>query len=59
MQIVHVLKQQSTFKLRKLYTKYLSTFYWKNHELRTSGYFYSSIGNASNETVQKYIEEQG
>lgn len=59
MQIVHVLKQQSTFELWKLYPKYLSTFYWKNHELWTSGYFCSSIGNANNETVQKYIEEQG
>ena len=59
MQIVHVLKQQSTFELWKLYPKYLSSFYWKNHELWTSGYFCSSIGNASNETVQKYIEEQG
>ena len=59
MQIVHVLKPQSTFELWKLYPKYLSTFYWKNHELQTSGYFCSSIDNASNETVQKYIEEQG
>lgn len=31
MQIVHVLKQQSTFELWKLYPKYLSSFYWKNH----------------------------
>ena len=27
MQIVHVLKQQSTFELWKLYSKYLSIFY--------------------------------
>ena len=31
MQIVYVLKQQSTFKLWKLYPKYLSSFYQKNH----------------------------
>lgn len=59
MQIVHILKQQSTFELWKLYPRYLSIFYWKRHELWTSGYFCSSIGNASNDIVQKYIETQG
>lgn len=59
MQIVHVLKQQSTFELWQKYPSYLQHFYWKRRELWTSGYFCSSIGNASNTTVHKYIEEQG
>lgn len=58
-QIVQVLKQQSTFELWKLYPFYLRKFYWERKELWTSGYFVSSIGNASNDTVQRYIEEQG
>lgn len=59
MQIIHVLKQQSTYELWQKYPIYLSQFYWKRHELWTSGYFCSSIGNASNDTVQRYIEQQG
>lgn len=58
-QIVQVLKQQSAFELWKIYPSYLRKFYWKRKELWTSGYFVSSIGNASNDTVQRYIEEQG
>lgn len=57
--IIQVLKQQSTFKIWKFAHEYLSRFYWIRHEIWTSGYFCSSIGNASNETIQKYIENQG
>lgn len=57
--IIHVLKQQSTFEIWKKYSSHLKQFYWKKHEIWTSGYFCSTIGNASSETIQKYIENQG
>ena len=58
-QIVSILKQHSTYYLWKNYESYLKTFYWKKHTLWTNGYFCSSIGNASNEIIRKYIDEQG
>lgn len=58
-QIVRVLKQESTILAWQHYSSYLKHFYWKEHNLWTRGYFCATIGNASNETVQKYIESQG
>lgn len=58
-QIVRVLKQESTILAWKNYSSYLKQFYWKEHNLWTRGYFCATIGNASNDTVQKYIESQG
>jgi putative transposase len=39
---------------------YLRQFYWKNKRvLWTHGYFCSTIGDMSKETVKHYIENQG
>jgi len=57
-QIVRSLKQYSTFHLWKEYDTYLSRFYWKEHILWHRGYFCSTIGNASNITIQNYIDSQ-
>jgi putative transposase len=57
--ICRVLKQESTFRMWKLFPEYLSKFYWKKHVLWTDGYFVSTIGNVSEKTLQTYIEDQG
>lgn len=58
-QIVRVLKQESNIWAWKNYDKWLSTFYYKSHHLFTRGYFCSSVGNVSADTVHEYLERQG
>ena len=38
---------------------YLRQFYWRDKKLWTGGYFCSTIGEVSEETIKKYIENQG
>lgn len=57
--IVNSLKSYSTYHLWKEFPSYLKQFYWKKHNLWTRGYFCCSIGNANDETIKKYIENQG
>ena len=57
--IVNSLKSYTSFHLWKEFPSYLKQFYWKKHNLWTRGYFYCSIGNANDETIKKYIENQG
>lgn len=59
LQIVRRLKQESTARLWKLHPNTLRKFFYREHTLWTDGYFVSSIGNVSQETVRKYIESQG
>jgi len=58
-QIVRKLKQQTTFEVWKNYGDILSKHFWKEKTFWTDGYFVSSIGEVSEATVRKYIEEQG
>jgi putative transposase len=58
-QICRVLKQESTIFLWKNHSNYLSKFYWKEQTLWSDGYFCSTIGNVSEETLKHYIETQG
>ena len=58
-QICRVLKQESTIMIWKIHEKYLSKFFWKERTLWSDGYFVSSIGNVSEETLRRYIETQG
>ena len=58
-QICRVLKQESTIRLWKIHGNYLSRFFWKEHTMWSDGYFVSSIGNVSEETLRHYIETQG
>lgn len=57
--IVRVLKQQTTRELWKLFPQYLSKHFWKEKTFFTDGYFVSTIGEVSSETLKKYIQNQG
>ena len=58
-QIVRVLKQESTIYIWKKYKQLLKLHFWKEHTFWSDGYFVASIGNANENTIQKYIQEQG
>lgn len=55
--IIRTLKSISAIKLFKKYPK-LKQFYSKCGSLWSKGYFVSSVGQASSETIKKYIEAQ-
>lgn len=59
LQIVKVLKQQSTINIWRLYFTELKKYYWKENTFWTHGYFVSTIGEVSNKTLQNYIKNQG
>ena len=59
LQIVRRLKQMSTSTVWKKYRDFLRHNFYKEHTFWTDGYFVSSIGNVSQETIKKYIENQG
>lgn len=58
-QIVRRLKSLSTVAIWKNFQSLLGNHFWKEKTFWSDGYFVASIGNASAEIVQKYIEEQG
>jgi putative transposase len=58
-QIVRCLKQESTKLLWNSFSPYLSTCFWREHTFWSDGYFASSVGDVSAETVRRYIESQG
>ena len=55
LQIVRVLKQQSTIEIWKMYEKELRKQYWCENTFWTDGYFCSTIGEVSSETLKHYI----
>ena len=58
--VVHQLKQFSTYNLWKKHNQYLKQFYWSGkHHLWTRGYFCSTIGEVSESKIKEYIENQG
>ena len=57
--IIRTLKQISTINIWKLYPKKMKEYYWKERTLWADGYFVCSTGEASTETIKKYIESQG
>ena len=58
--IIKRLKQYSTYYVWKNYRDYMKSYYWGNqHYLWTRGYFVCTIGEAGEETIKKYIENQG
>lgn len=60
LQIVRVLKQISTYKLWKIYgEKNMRKFFYHKKTFWSGGYFCCSIGNACEETIRKYIQNQG
>ena len=59
LQIVRVLKQQSTIQMWRRYASELKKQYWKENTFWTDGYFCSTIGEVSSETLKRYIQNQG
>jgi len=57
--IVKQLKQYSTFQMWQHYKEYLFKHYWKHKILWSDGYFACSIGQVSQEIIEKYIQNQG
>lgn len=57
--LVTTLKQQSTYKVWKIHKDYLLKHFWKQQIFWSPSYFACSIGNVSQETIKKYIAEQG
>lgn len=58
--IVHKLKQKSTYLCWKNHHDYMIGWYWSGkHNLWTRGYFVSTVGEISKDKVISYIENQG
>jgi len=57
--LVMLLKQQTTFNAWKNYEAYLKKHFWKEKTLWSDGYFVCSTGDASTQTIQEYIKNQG
>ena len=58
--IIHKLKQVSTYDVWHNHFNYMSKWYWSGkHHLWTRGYFCSTIGDVSEKTLKQYIEKQG
>lgn len=58
-QIVRRLKLASTKQLYVNFKRDLKKEFWKENTFWSDGYFVCSIGEANNETIRKYIENQG
>lgn len=58
--IIHRMKQYTTWYLYKNHYQYLRQFFWgKKRLIWTNGYFCSTVGDVSKDTVLEYIENQG
>ena len=57
--IVNRLRSISTNRIWKSQETYLRKYYWYENFLWSDGYFVCSIGEASTETIRKYIQQQG
>lgn len=58
-QKIRRLKQESTRELWNRHPEWLCKHFWKERTFWSDGYFVCSIGEASPETVRRYIENQG
>ena len=57
--IVRKIKQETTISLWKNHKTFLRKQFWAENTFWTDGFWASSIGDASIETVRKYIQSQG
>lgn len=57
--IVATLKQHSTYHAWGHYSRMLKHHYWKEQTLWSDGYFAASVGQVSQQTIERYIENQG
>jgi putative transposase len=58
-QNVRKLKQESTISIWRLFPKELLKEFWKEHTFWTDGYFVSSIGEVSSQSLKRYFQNQG
>lgn len=54
--MVRTMKSYITYHIWKKYSAYLSKCFWMEKTFFSDGYFISSIGNVSQETLKNYIE---
>lgn len=59
LEMVGNFKSISTFRIYKKHRAFLKGHFWKENTFWSDGYFTCSIGEASPETIKKYIETQG
>ena len=59
LEIVRRLKQVSTRRLWQECPEYLRKWFWKGKPLWTSGYYCSTVGEITEESVIRYINNQG
>ena len=57
--VVKLIKSYTTYHIWQLNYDYLKKFFWKEKTFWTDGYFVSTIGNVSENTLKNYIENQG
>ena len=57
--IVTVIKSYTTYYIWKRHSVFLSGEFWKERTFWSDGYFAASVGNASAEIIQHYIDTQG
>lgn len=57
--IMKYMKQYSTYYMWKRHESVLRLYYWKRRILWSDGYFACSIGQVSQEIIERYIENQG
>lgn len=57
---VRLSKMMTTYRAwRSNWSTFLKSIYWKEKTLWSDGYFVATTGQASTETIRKYIENQG
>lgn len=57
--IVNRIKSITTHRIWENHSKYLQKHFWKEKTFWSDGYFVCSVGEASPETIQNYIANQG
>ena len=57
--VVQLMKQLTTYHIWKKFHNDLRKTYLHNNYLWSAGYFCSTTGDASGETIKRYIENQG
>ncbi len=58
-QIIRKLKQESTIIFWKNFPILLKKYFWKEKTFWSNCYFVATTGQVSEETVRRYIENQG
>lgn len=57
--IVSIIKQYTTYRLYKEFSSDLRLYFFRSNVFWSKGYFINSIGNASEDTIRNYINNQG